>query len=461
MADGPAKALYVIVLAAGQGKRMGSELPKVLHHIAGEPMLAQVLKTARRLEPAEIRVVFGHGGDQVPAAFPDESVEWVHQAKQEGTGHAVALALEGVPDAAPVLVLMGDTPLVRRRTLDRVLAHVAAGEMTVLTAEPDDPSGLGRIVRDPTGQLRAIVEERDADEQQRAIREVNTGIMGSDAGRMRAWLARVNNKNVQGEYYLTDIIALAVKDGARVHAVQATDALEVAGINDKLQLATAERIYQRRQAEALCQRGVTVVDPERLDIRGTVQTGRDVTLDINVVLVGEVVLNDGVHVGPGAVIRNSELGAGTKVQPHCVIDGASIGRNCRIGPFARIRPETRLAEEVHVGNFVEVKKSTVGEGSKMNHLSYIGDTTVGKDTNIGAGTITCNYDGASKHRTVIGDDVFIGSNTQLVAPVTVEDGATIGAGSTITRDAPAGKLSMSRSKQVTVPNWNRPKKKPE
>lgn len=461
MADGSAKSLYVIVLAAGQGTRMRSDLPKVLHHIAGEPMLVQVLKTARRLEPAEIRVVFGHGGDEVKAAFPDEAVEWVRQSKQEGTGHAVALALESVPDAAPVLVLMGDTPLVRRRTLDRVLAHVAAGELTVLTAEPDDPSGLGRIIRDSTGHVRAIVEERDAKKEQRAIREVNTGIMGCDAGRMRAWLAQVKKNNAQGEYYLTDIIALARKDGARIHAVAAEDAQEVAGINNKLQLAQAERIHQRRMAEALCERGVTVIDPDRLDVRGTVHTGRDVTLDINVVLVGEVTLNDGVHVGPNTVIRNSELGVGTVVQPHCVIDGARIGRNCHIGPYARIRPETQLAEDVRVGNFVEIKKATVGEGSKMNHLSYIGDTTMGKDVNVGAGTITCNYDGAEKHRTVIGDDVFIGSDTQLVAPVTVEDGATIGAGSTISKDAPAGKLSMSRSKQVTVPGWERPKKKSE
>jgi bifunctional UDP-N-acetylglucosamine pyrophosphorylase/glucosamine-1-phosphate N-acetyltransferase len=453
--------LSIIILAAGQGTRMRSGLPKVLHPLAGRPLLRHVVETARAFAGAELHVVVGHGAEQVRAAFPDPDFHWVIQDRQLGTGHAVAQVLPGIPDDRAVLVMYGDVPLIRHSTLDALLADAARGEVGLLTAELDQPAGYGRIVRDDNGHVTAIVEEKDASADQRQIREINTGFMAAPAGRLRGWVAALDNNNAQGEFYLTDVIALGVRDGVTVSAVTTQDPHEILGVNDRLQLAELERCYRRRQAEACMQDGVTLIDPERFDLRGTLQVGEDVVIDVNAVLEGEVVLGDRVAIGPNAVLRDSRIGDDVTVFANCVIEEAVIGSGVRIGPFARIRPETRLADHAHVGNFVEIKKSDVGQGSKINHLSYIGDTTIGQGVNIGAGTITCNYDGANKHRTVIGNDVFIGSDTQLVAPVEVKDGATIGAGSTITRDAPAGELTLSRAPQETRKGWQRPvRKKP-
>lgn len=454
--------LSIVILAAGQGTRMRSALPKVLHPLGGRPLLAHVFATARALQPRRIVAVYGHGGRQVPAAFPDEGdVTWVEQAEQLGTGHAVDRALPGIPDSETVLVLYGDVPLITADTLGGLLARAEDGGLALLTAKLEDPAGYGRIVRDERGSVVRIVEEKDATALERHISEVNTGILAAPAGRLRAWLQRLDTDNAQGEYYLTDIIAMAVADGVTVRTAHPQhEVSETLGVNDKRQLATLERMHQRRQAEALMAQGVTVMDPQRLDVRGTVQVGRDVCLDVGVVLEGKVELGDGVHVGANCVLRDVALGAGSRILPMSVLEAMECGSNCRIGPFARIRPGTRLAAEAHVGNFVEIKNSQVGEASKINHLSYVGDSEVGRRVNIGAGTITCNYDGANKHRTVIGDDAFIGSDTQLVAPVTVGAGATIGAGSTITKDAPSGELTLSRSKQLSMTGWKRPTKKP-
>jgi bifunctional UDP-N-acetylglucosamine pyrophosphorylase/glucosamine-1-phosphate N-acetyltransferase len=451
--------LEVIVLAAGQGKRMHSDLPKVLHRLAGRPLLEHVLQTARALQPAAIHVVYGHGGEAVRAAFAAQAdLNWVHQAAQHGTGHAVAQAMPRVAEGATVLVLYGDVPLIRPQTLQGLLS--AAGEgLALLTAEVDNPAGYGRILRDPSGRVLRIVESRDATPQEAAVREVNTGFLAAPAAKLRNWLAGLTNHNAQGEYYLTDIIALAVADGVAVATRAPGDVSEIAGVNSKQDLAQVERLYQKQQAERLMRQGVTLRDPARLDVRGELACGRDVVIDVNVVFEGRVVLGDRVQVGPNNVIRDSTIGADTEILPNCVIEQSEIGSRCRIGPFSRLRPGNRIAEGAHIGNFVEVKNSEVGAGSKMNHLSYIGDTTVGSHVNIGAGTITCNYDGANKHRTVIGDNVFVGSNTALVAPVSVGAGATIGAGSVITRDAPAGELTLARAPQVTKPGWKRPMKK--
>ncbi|MFO1393905.1 MAG: bifunctional UDP-N-acetylglucosamine diphosphorylase/glucosamine-1-phosphate N-acetyltransferase GlmU [Steroidobacteraceae bacterium] len=451
--------LSVVILAAGQGKRMKSDLPKVLQPLAGKPLLAHVLDTARVLEAAATYVVYGYGGDKVPAAFPGVDVHWVLQAEQHGTGHAVAQAMPQVPDDHLVLVLYGDVPLVQLETLARLVAEAGEQSISVLSVMLPDPTGYGRIVRDGAGTVVRIVEHKDANAKERAIHECNTGLMCLPAGRLRQWLAALRNDNAQGEYYLTDVIVAAVKAGLKVRAVIAPTPTEVMGVNDKVQLAELEAAYRRQRATELMLAGATIVDPTRFDARGPVTVGRDVFIDANVLLEGTVRLGDRVRLGPNVVVRDSEIGADTVIHPNCVIDRARIGAQCSIGPFARFRPSAELATGVHIGNFVEVKNSVIGPGSKANHLSYLGDTTVGEKVNVGAGTITCNYDGANKWRTEIGDRVFIGSGTMLVAPVKVGAGATIGAGSTITRDVPEDMLTLERSKQVTVPGWQRPVKK--
>lgn len=451
--------LSVVILAAGQGTRMRSALPKVLHTLAGRPLLQHVIRTALQLQPQHIHVVYGHGGERVREALAREPVQWVEQAEQLGTGHALAQALPGIADDDDVLVLYGDVPLIGPDTLRALVAEAGRGGLAVLTAELDNPRGYGRMLRDDDGDVIGIVEEKDASDAQRAIHEVNTGFLACKAGRLRAWLERLGNDNVQGEYYLTDVVAMAAGEGVPVHSSQAAHEYEILGVNDRVQLAALERIYQRRQAESLMRAGVTLADPARLDVRGTLRAGRDCSIDVNVIVEGEVELGDGVNIGPHCVLRNLRVGDGAEILPHCVLEDAVIGAGSRIGPFARIRPGTELAERVHIGNFVEVKKSTIACGSKVNHLSYIGDTVMGAGVNVGAGTITCNYDGAHKHLTEIGNDVFIGSDTQLIAPVKVGDGATIGAGSTITRDVPPGELTLSRSPQQTRKGYRRPRKK--
>jgi bifunctional UDP-N-acetylglucosamine pyrophosphorylase / glucosamine-1-phosphate N-acetyltransferase len=451
--------LEVVILAAGQGKRMYSDTPKVLHRLAGQPLLAHVLASARALNPAAVHVVYGHGGERVREAFAGAGVQWTRQAEQKGTGHAVAQAMPTVADQAVVLVLYGDVPLIRAQTLQNLLSAAGPDGLALLTAELDAPAGYGRIIRGPDGRVTRIVESKDATPAEAAVREVNTGFLATPAAKLKKWLAGLRNHNAQGEYYLTDIIAMAVAEGVDIATRAPRDVWEILGVNSKQELADVERVHQKQLAEKLMQQGVTLRDPARLDVRGELTCGRDVVIDVNVVFEGKVVLGDRVQVGPNNVIRDCTLGADTVVHPNCVLEQAVIGEDCRIGPFARIRPETKLAAHVHVGNFVEVKKSEVGEGSKMNHLSYIGDSSVGSGVNIGAGTITCNYDGANKHRTVIGDNVFVGSNTALVAPVTVGPGATIGAGSVITKAAPAGELTLTRVAQVSRPGWKRPVKK--
>jgi len=450
--------LDVVVLAAGKGTRMHSDLPKVLHRLAGKPLLGHVLDAVRRLQPGRMVVVYGHGGEAVPAACGAPDVAWALQEQQLGTGHAVQTALPLVGDGGAVLILYGDVPLIRAETLE-TLAHLArAGDVALLTAELGDPHGYGRILRNESGAVTGIVEEKDASDDQKAVREINTGILAAPADSLRKWVATLRNDNAQGEYYLTDIIALAVADGVSVTTCNPQHEWEILGVNSKQQLAELERIHQAETAQALLVRGVTLLDPSRVDVRGELVCGRDVTLDINGVFEGRVELGDGVTVGANCVLRNAKIAAGTVIEPFTHIQDAEIGPGCHIGPYARIRPGTVLARDAHIGNFVELKNSQVGEGSKINHLSYVGDTTVGRKVNIGAGTITCNYDGAYKHRTVIEDEAFIGSDTQLVAPVTVKKGATIGAGSTVTKDAPEGELTLSRAKQVTIPGWKRPTK---
>jgi bifunctional UDP-N-acetylglucosamine pyrophosphorylase / glucosamine-1-phosphate N-acetyltransferase len=452
----------VVVLAAGQGKRMHSALPKVLQPLAGRPLLAHVLAAARELEPAAIHIVYGHGGDEVKAAFADQTdLQWTLQSEQLGTGHAVMQAIPSIPDDHQVLVLLGDVPLVRTRTLQRLVNDSAEGELALLTAVADDPTGYGRVIRDVLGEVARIVEEKDATDDERRVNEVNTGVLAFNAAELRRCLASLDNDNAQGEYYLTDVIAMSAQRGIKVHGIVVDSPTEVLGINDRAQLALAERTLQRQIAQDLMTRGVAFADPERVDVRGTLTCGRDVFIDVGAVFEGDVELGDNVRIAAYAVIADSKLGAGTVVHPHSVLERIVAGENCEIGPFARLRPGAALASKVKVGNFVEIKKSTVADGSKINHLSYIGDTTIGAGVNVGAGTITCNYDGANKHRTTIGDRAFIGSGVMLVAPVSVGDDATIGAGSTITKEAPAGELTIERSKQVTVPGWQRPKKKPK
>jgi len=450
--------LHIIVLAAGEGTRMKSRLPKVLQAVGGRPMLAHVLETAAALEPARLHVVYGSGGEAVPEAMGRGDLEWVHQAERLGTGHAVMQAMPAVPDDARVMVLYGDHPLTPVDVL-RDLAALPEDALGVLTMTLGDPTGYGRIVRDADGVVVAVVEERDATPSERALSEVNTGMIVAGAERLRGWLGRLDTANSQGEYYLTDIFAMASADGVPIQTVRAPDARDLAGANDRAQLAALEQRHRRRAAERLMAEGVHVADPERIDLRGDIRCGMDVFLDVNVVLEGRVRLGEGVRIGVGAVLRDCELAAGTTVLAYSVLDGVVTTGACDIGPFARLRPGTELAAGSRVGNFVEMKKARLGEGSKASHLSYVGDSLVGKGVNIGAGTITCNYDGVNKHRTVIEDGAFIGSDTQLVAPVTVGRDATIAAGTTLTRDAPAGQLTLSRTKQTTLRGWKRPKKR--
>ena len=461
MSASPGSAdLHVVILAAGEGKRMKSALPKVLQAIAGRPMLAHAIDAARALQPAGIHIVHGHGGEQVRAALADQpDLQWAEQALQLGTGHAVEQAMPQVPDDAKVLVLYGDVPLITAASLQRLLD--APGRLAVLAAELPDPAGYGRILRDPEGRAAAIVEHKDADQEQRRVRLVNTGVIAADAVALKRWLAGLSNANAQGEYYLTDVFAAAADEYSAAEIVIVADPLETEGANDAWQLAQLERAFQLRQVRALCIDGARVADPARIDIRGTVSVGRDVEIDVDVVLEGEVVLGDGVRIGPFCRLKDVQLGAGTVVRAHCDLEGARSEGAAIIGPFARLRPGTVLADGVFIGNFVEVKNTQLGVGSKANHLSYLGDAQLGAGVNIGAGTITCNYDGVNKSVTVIDDGAFIGSNTSLVAPVTVGAQATIGAGSVITRDAPSGKLTVARAPQVVVDSWSRPVKKPK
>ena len=456
--------LGVLILAAGEGTRMRSRTPKVLHELAGRPLLSHVIETARDFSPDEITIVYGHGGERVRELLDAPDLDWCEQQQRLGTGHAVLQALPYLQRVEQVLILYGDVPLLQADSLRTLLAAMQAdqggSDLALLTVELDDPSGYGRILRNADGRVTAIVEQKDASEAQQRIREVNTGIMAVQRSRLEAWLGRIDNHNSQGEYYLTDIIALAVADGVEIACVHPHSEQEVLGVNDRRQLATLERYYQRRQAERLMLAGVTLADPGRIDIRGRLRAGRDVFIDANVLFEGEVELGDGVSIGPNVQIKDSRIQQDAQILANSVIEASEVGVGCVIGPFARLRPATRLAAGVKVGNFVEIKKSQVAEGSKINHLSYVGDSQIGSRVNIGAGTITCNYDGANKHRTVIGDDAFIGSDTQLVAPVTVGAGATIGAGSTITRDAPARQLTLSRPRQVSVEGWQRPQKPP-
>jgi len=451
--------LSVVILAAGQGKRMKSDLPKVLQPLAGRPLLGHVLDTAGGLAAAATYVVYGHGGEQVPTAFEGRDVRWVLQAEQHGTGHAVMQAMPTIPDDHLVLILYGDVPLVQLDTLARLAAAAGEEAVSLLSVMLPDPTGYGRIVRDGAGNVVRIVEHKDANAKERAIHESNTGLMCVPAGRLKGWLAALGSDNAQGEYYLTDIIVMAVRAGCQVHAVVAPTVTEVLGVNDKVQLAELEAAYRKQRATALMLEGVTIVDPARFDARGPVSVGRDVHVDVNVVFEGTVKLGNRVRIGPNVVIRDSEIGDDVEIHANCVLDRAIVGARSIVGPFARLRPDARLHEDVHVGNFVEVKKAELLRGAKANHLTYLGDATVGEKVNIGAGTITCNYDGANKWRTEIGAGAFIGSGTMLVAPVRIGAGATIGAGSTITKDAPADKLTLERSKQLTLDSWQRPVKK--
>jgi bifunctional UDP-N-acetylglucosamine pyrophosphorylase/glucosamine-1-phosphate N-acetyltransferase len=452
--------LHVIILAAGEGKRMKSSLPKVLQEIAGRPMLAHVIDSARALGPAGIHVVYGHRGEAVRDAFAGESdLTWAEQAQQLGTGHAVQQAIPNVPTDARVLVLYGDVPLITPETLQRLLA--APGRLAVLVADLDDPTGYGRVLRDPEGRVGRIVEHKDADEDQREIKTVNTGIIVADGEPLRRWLEHLRNDNAQGEYYLTDVFASASTEFDAAEMVHVADPVETEGANDPWQLAQLERAYQKRVVRALCLQGARVADPARIDIRGRVSVGMDVEIDADVVFEGEVNLADGVHIGPFRRLRNVTLGPGTEVRAHCDLDGVVVEGAAQIGPFARLRPGTVLADGVHIGNFVETKNAKLGVSSKANHLAYLGDTVIGSGVNVGAGTITCNYDGVNKFTTIIEDGAFIGTNSSLVAPVTVGKNATIGAGSVITKDAPADKLSVARGRQTTVDGWQRPVKKPK
>ncbi len=451
-------SVSVIVLAAGQGKRMHSDLPKVLHPVAGKPMVEHVLDTAAKLSDLPPIVVHGHGGERLVAALAHRKVEWVEQAEQLGTGHAVAQALPRVAEKDTVLILYGDVPLLTAPPLERLLQAAAPGGFAVLTARLPDPTGYGRIVRGKDGALSRIVEHKDANAAERDIDEINTGIMAVSGALLGRWIPQLGNTNAQGEYYLTDCVEMAVAEGIAVGSSVLEDADEAMGVNDRRQLAHIERVFQGRVAQGLLERGVTLIDPARIDVRGELECGRDVVIDVNAVFEGRVVLGDGVHIGPNSFIREAELGDGVEVLPNCVIESARIGARSRIGPFARVRPDSDLASDVHIGNFVEIKKSRIGEGSKVNHLSYVGDAEVGRQVNVGAGTITCNYDGAHKHLTVLEDEVFVGSDTQLVAPVRVGRGVTIAAGTTVTEDVEADRLVISRVRQKTISGWQRPRK---
>lgn len=454
--DGNSMPLTVVVLAAGRGRRMNSAYPKVLQPLAGRSILSHVLDTVEALRPDAVNVVHGHGGEIVQGEFADRSLVWTLQAEQLGTGHALAVALPGIPPQHRVLVLYGDVPLVAAASLEKLLDEADSGGVGLLTAVVDRPAGYGRVLRGEDGLVTAVVEHADATAAERALREINTGIMVLPADSARRWLSGLDDTNSQGELYLTDAVAMAVAEGVPVSGVTVADAVEAIGINDRRQLAQAERAIQQRYANELMDRGAVLADPSRFDLRGRLSVGRDVYIDVGAVFCGDVVLGDGVRIGPNAVISDSRLGDGCTVHAHCVIDGVIAAANCEIGPFARLRPGTEFDDSVKVGNFVEVKAGRLSSGVKVNHLSYVGDTRIGRDTNVGAGTVTCNYDGASKHRTQIGERVFVGSGSMLVAPLRVGEGATIAAGSTITRDVPAGTLAVARQRQRTVKGWKRP-----
>ena len=451
-------SLDIVILAAGQGTRMRSALPKVLHPVAGKSMLGHVIDTARALQPQSIQVVIGHGAEQVRLRLAGDDLDYVVQAEQLGTGHAVAQALPNL-SAERVLILYGDVPLIEAETLQRLLQKVGPEQLALLTVTLDNPTGYGRIVRDARGEVQAIVEHKDASDEQKEIREGNTGILAVPGSRIGEWLGRLSNSNAQGEYYLTDVIAMAVADGLRVATEQPLDTMEVQGANDRIQLAELERHYQQRAARRLMAQGVTLRDPARFDVRGEVSVGRDVLIDVNVVLEGTVVIEDDVQIGPNCVIKDSTLRRGAIIKANSHLEGAVVGEGADCGPFARLRPGAVLGKKAHVGNFVELKNATLGDGAKAGHLSYLGDAEIGARTNIGAGTITCNYDGANKFKTVMGEDVFIGSNSSLVAPLHLGDGATTGAGSTITEDVPAHTLGLGRGRQRNIDGWQRPTKK--
>jgi len=452
--------LAVVILAAGKGTRMKSSMPKVLHPLAHKPLVQHVIDTARSLDPSQIVVVYGHGGDQVREVVTDADLSWAEQAEQLGTGHAVQQAMPHIKEADRVLVLYGDVPLTSAETLRELLEQAGDG-MGLLTINLDDPSGYGRIVRDDKGAVERIVEQKDANPDELAIQEVNTGIMVFPGEKLSGWLNGLSNNNAQGEYYLTDLLAMAVNDGVSIAVTQPEHQFEADGVNNKLQLAELERAYQRLQADRLMTDGVLLRDPNRFDLRGSLTHGTDCEIDINVIIEGKVSLGNNVKIGANVVLRNVSIGDNTVVVENCIFDDATVGADCTIGPFSRLRPGADLTGGAHIGNFVEIKKSVVGLGSKVNHLTYIGDSQIGAGVNIGAGTITCNYDGANKHTTVIGDNAFIGSNSALVAPVTIGKGATIGAGSVIRKDTPDDKLTLSGGKQVTISNWERPKKQPK
>lgn len=447
----------VIILAAGKGTRMRSNLPKVLQPLAGRPLLGHVIQTAKQLNANNIITIFGHGGTQVQQQFQQEKIQWVEQAEQLGTGHAVQMTLPVLPHDGLSLILYGDVPLVRQQTLEKLLTVSSTTGIGMITLHVEDPTGYGRIIRE-SDKIQAIVEHKDASEQQRQIQEINTGIYCVSNHKLHEWLPKLSNNNAQGEYYLTDIVAMAVADGLEIASIQPDLAFEVEGVNDRIQLAALEREFQLQQAKTLMQQGVTLTDPSRFDLRGTLNIGQDVRIDINVIIEGDCELGDFVEIGAGCVLKNTKIAAGTKVQPYSVFEDAIVGENTQIGPFARLRPGAKLANEVHIGNFVEVKNTSIGFGSKANHFTYLGDAEVGAGSNIGAGTITCNYDGANKHKTVIGDAAFIGSNSSLVAPVRIGDGATVGAGSVITRDVPVNSLAFERAQQIEKANYQRPQK---
>lgn len=447
--------LEIIVLAAGQGTRMRSDLPKVLHPLARRPLLAHVLATARSLSPERIHVVIGHGAGQVRSTFDAPDLTWVLQSEQLGTGHAVLQAMPGVQESSTVLVLYGDVPLLQAATLKALVQQAPA----LLTAEFDDPTGYGRVLRNDAGELRAVVEHKDADPAQRAIREVNTGVLAYPAQLLADYLPRVGNENAQGEYYLPDVLSMAVREGHRVVAMRTENPMETLGINDRRQLAEAETLYRERQASALMRDGVSLADPARIDVRGSLHCGRDVFIDVNCVFEGDVELGDGVQIGPNCVLRDATVAAGSTIHAMSHLEEAEVGDACSVGPYARLRPGTRLAAGARVGNFVEIKKASIGADSKINHLSYVGDAQLGAGVNIGAGTITCNYDGVNKHRTTFGDGVFVGSNSTLVAPLSIGDGGFVAAGSTLTRDVPAKSLGVARGKQRNIDGWQTPKQR--
>lgn len=452
--------MNIVILAAGMGKRMNSDLPKVLHPLAGKSLLGHVVDTARTLDPQRLVVVYGHGGEQVQAAFAGQTdVQWALQSPQLGTGHAVAQAVPMLVDDVPTLILYGDVPLVKASTLQRLAEAAKGGKLALLSQHVADPTGYGRVVRDAAGNVSHIVEQKDADAETLKINEVNTGILVCPTRPLKRWLTALKNDNAQGEYYLTDVIAAAVADGTGVVTAHPDAEWETLGVNSKTQLAFLERRHQRNLADRLTDSGVMLADPDRIDIRGTLECGRDVSIDVGCVFEGTVRLGKGVKIGPNCVLKDCTLADGTQVQAMSVIDSAEVGAQGRIGPFARLRPGTKLGEDSHIGNFVELKNASTGTGSKINHLSYVGDAEIGSRVNIGAGTITCNYDGVNKHKTIIEDDVFVGSDSQLVAPVTVRRGATLAAGTTLTREAPADSLTLSRVPQTTKSEWKRPQRK--